>query len=157
MTKYFSGEREFSCFSHSQCGKMRNLVSPKKYSVKLTTYLVISLVKTLLSRNFCHKCVRLNRSNFHTVTLLLFPLFLAKISWKRRYTKELFWRNTFWARVNSLTFHTMLWKFRNFTATILAQKIRQISFFLLKSFTLDKLTWRKQFRGRQRIFSFSTQ
>ena len=30
--------------------------------------LVISLViKTLLSRNFCQKCVRLNRSNFHIV------------------------------------------------------------------------------------------
>ena len=29
--------------------------------------LVMSLVKPLISRNFCQKCVRLNRSNFHTV------------------------------------------------------------------------------------------
>ena len=28
--------------------------------------LIISLVKPLFSRNFCQKCVRLNRSNFHT-------------------------------------------------------------------------------------------
>ena len=31
--------------------------------------LVFSVVKTLLSRNFCKKCVRLNCINFHTVTL----------------------------------------------------------------------------------------
>ena len=31
--------------------------------------IVISLVKTLLSRNFCQKCVGPKRSNFHTVTL----------------------------------------------------------------------------------------
>ena len=35
-----------------------------KNFVKLN--LVISSVKTLLSRNFCQKSVRLNRSNFHT-------------------------------------------------------------------------------------------
>ena len=29
--------------------------------------LLISLVKALLSRNFCQKCVRLNCSDFHTV------------------------------------------------------------------------------------------
>ena len=37
--------------------------------------------------------------------------------------------------------HTALWKFWNFTATILLQKFRQINF-LLKKFTL-KLIWRK--------------
>ena len=31
------------------------------------TYLVISLVKLLLSRNFCQKRVRVNCRNFHTV------------------------------------------------------------------------------------------
>ena len=30
-------------------------------------YLVISLVKQLLSRNFCQKCVRVNFRNFHSV------------------------------------------------------------------------------------------
>ena len=33
------------------------------------TYLVISLVKLLLSRNFCQKCMRGNFRNFHTVPL----------------------------------------------------------------------------------------
>ena len=35
------------------------------------TSLVTSLAKTLLSRIFCQKCVRLNRSNFHTVCSIL--------------------------------------------------------------------------------------
>ena len=46
-------------------------ISPKKYFVKSTTYLciylVISLVKPLLSRIFCQKGVRINFRNFHTV------------------------------------------------------------------------------------------
>ena len=66
------------------CGKMKNSVSRKIFRVinTLVTSLVKhyfheifakirqinSLVKTLLSRNFCQKCVILNRSNFHTVT-----------------------------------------------------------------------------------------
>ena len=32
-------------------------------------YLVISLVKPLLSRNFCQKCMRVNFRNFHNVHL----------------------------------------------------------------------------------------
>ena len=48
------------------------------------TYLVISLVKLLLSRNFCQKCVRVNFWNYHTVeiTEIHSHAFLAKISWK---------------------------------------------------------------------------
>ena len=42
----YSAETNFSCFGRT---------------------LAISLVKTLLSRNFCQICVRLNRSNFHSV------------------------------------------------------------------------------------------
>ena len=33
----------------------------------LVYFSTLCLVKPLLSRNFCQKCVRLNRSNFHTV------------------------------------------------------------------------------------------
>ena len=59
---------------------MKNLLSLKKNFVKSTTYLVISLVKPLLSRNFCQKCVRVNFRNFHTV-------------WKlRKFTLTLFWQ-----------------------------------------------------------------
>ena len=42
----------------SQCGKMKSLLLPKKYFAKSTAriwYLVISLVKMLLSRNLCPK------------------------------------------------------------------------------------------------------
>ena len=39
----------------------------EKNFVKSTTYLVISLVKPLVSRNFCQKLVRVNFRNFHTV------------------------------------------------------------------------------------------
>ena len=46
------------------------------------TYLVISLVKLLISRNFCQKCVIVNSRNFHTVcvTGILSHAFLAKLS-----------------------------------------------------------------------------
>jgi len=46
---------------------------------------VFSLVKTVLSRNFCQKSVTVNFRNFHTVLLSL----LAKISSKQRFTKEI--------------------------------------------------------------------
>ena len=46
------------CMIITQCGKTKNSLSPKKF-VKATTYvltyLIISSVKTLLSRNFCQK------------------------------------------------------------------------------------------------------
>ena len=42
----------------TQCGKMKNLLSPKRNFVKSTTYLVILIVKPLLSRNFCQKSIR---------------------------------------------------------------------------------------------------
>ena len=39
--------------------------------IRQITYLVISLVKILLSRNFCQKRVRVNFRNFHTVKWVL--------------------------------------------------------------------------------------
>ena len=46
-------------------GNYRNLLSSKK--IRQITYSVISLVKMVLSRNFCQKRVRVNFRNFHTV------------------------------------------------------------------------------------------
>ena len=63
--------------TETQCGKMKNLLSPKK--IRQTNSLVFSLVKTLLSRNFCQRSVTVNFRNFHTVGNLLSP-FLTKIS-----------------------------------------------------------------------------
>ena len=68
----------------------------------------------LLSRNFCHKCVRENSSNFHTVimeiTEIFSDAFLTKISWKQRFhkevTKELISREKISVRENFAFFHT---------------------------------------------------
>ena len=58
-----------SCFPklcvHCSLWKLRKFTLTEKFH--RINYLVISLVKTLLSRIFFQKCVRLNRSNFHTV------------------------------------------------------------------------------------------
>ena len=52
-------------------------------------YLVISLVKPLLSRNLCQKCVGINRSNFHTT---------YAAAWKLRkftFTEKIFRQSTY--------------------------------------------------------------
>ena len=45
------------CNSRKQCGKMKNLLPPKKIFVKSTTFYLFSnfFRKLLLSRNFCQK------------------------------------------------------------------------------------------------------
>ena len=61
----------------------RQILSLKK--IRQINYLVISLVKPLLSRDFCEKSVRENFCNFHTVTVALHNVevyshtFMAKI------------------------------------------------------------------------------
>ena len=74
--------------------------------------------------------------------------FFAKISWNQLFTNEfyskLIWRKKISMAANFSFFHTVLWKFRNFTATVSSQKFREIDF-LLKYFTLCKLIWRKKF------------
>ena len=45
----------------------KNLLSLTEKIFRQITILVISLVKVLLSRNFCQKRVRENSRNFHTV------------------------------------------------------------------------------------------
>ena len=59
------------CESTVYCGKTRNSLSPKVFFRQISS-LVTSLVKTLISRNFCQKSVTVN---FHTVEreFLQFP------------------------------------------------------------------------------------
>ena len=47
--------------------KLQKFTVTEKKFVKSTIYLVSSLVKTLLSRNFCQRNVTVNFCNFHTV------------------------------------------------------------------------------------------
>ena len=51
----------------TDCEKTRNSLSPKKKFREINCSLVTSSVKMLFSRNFCHKSVRENFRNFHTV------------------------------------------------------------------------------------------
>ena len=84
----------------------------KSYQLKILSFLSsmftrglgLSVVKPLLSQNFCHKCMRENSRNFHTVLreFLQFPRFFwknfvkAMILLNKEITKELIWRNIFW-------------------------------------------------------------
>ena len=71
---------------YSQCGKNDNFSLTEK-KIRQINYLVISLVKPLLSRNFCQKRVF---RNFHAalwvwdhsveITEILYHTFLTKIS-----------------------------------------------------------------------------
>ena len=67
----------------AQCGKTRNSLIEKIF--RQINSLLISLVKTLLSRNFCQKYVRLNRS-FSTHSVEIMEIYsqncLAAFSWK---------------------------------------------------------------------------
>ena len=54
-----------SRFSTHTLWKLRNFTLTEK-KIRQITYLVISLVKLLISRNFCQKCVIVNSRNFHT-------------------------------------------------------------------------------------------
>ena len=53
---------------HSLVRKMKKLLSRKKFCQ--INDLVISLVKPLLSRNFCQKIIRENCRNFHTACII---------------------------------------------------------------------------------------
>ena len=54
-----------SCCCRTLWKLQKFTLTEKKF--RQINYLVISLVKTLLSRNFCQKRVRVNFRNFHTV------------------------------------------------------------------------------------------
>ena len=65
----------FCMFFTVQCGKTRNSLTEKKF--RQITYLIISLVKAMLSRNFCEKNVRDNFCNFHSTVWKLTNFCLA--------------------------------------------------------------------------------
>ena len=64
-TSTLCSEKEWKIYSH------------RKFFFRQINYLVISLVKPSLWRNFCQKCVRVNFRNFHTVA------FRPQFIWKR--------------------------------------------------------------------------
>ena len=66
---FFSSENILFVFTTPQCGKPWNSLSPKNISSNQLFSEFIS--KTLLSRNFCKRSVRVNFRNFHTVNTLL--------------------------------------------------------------------------------------
>ena len=59
------------CTLCSHSAEKRQILSHTEKKIRQINYLVISLVKPLLSRNFCQKCVRENFRNFHNVALEL--------------------------------------------------------------------------------------
>ena len=63
-------------FLHSTVWKIKNLLSWRIFRQIIS--LVISVVKTLLSRNFCHKCVRVNFRNKHTVLYCKLQIYFEK-------------------------------------------------------------------------------
>ena len=65
MTKYFCSESKFFTLPHTVWKNEKFTLTEEKF--RQINYLVISLVKPLLSRNFCLKCVRVNFRNFHSV------------------------------------------------------------------------------------------
>ena len=72
------------------CSAVCTVWKNEKFSItKKISRQINFLVKSLLSRNFCQKSVRINRSNFHTVVWKLrknlhsLSRFLANILWKK--------------------------------------------------------------------------
>ena len=59
-------ETKIRQFLYCTLWKLRKF-NPTEKIFRQNTYLVISLVKLLLSRNFCQKCAGVNSRNFHTV------------------------------------------------------------------------------------------
>ena len=71
---------------NSQCGKMKNLLSLKIFSSN--QLISDSLVKSLLSRDFCQKCVWVNFRNFHSVKFTP-TIFWQKLRESNGFTKEI--------------------------------------------------------------------
>ena len=91
----------------AQCGKTRNSLSPKKISSNQLFNNSFNLVKPLLSRNFCQKCVRENFRNFHTVHSEVWKKRKFTLAWQKfresnvlskEVTKEFISRNIFLVR-----------------------------------------------------------
>ena len=91
FTKFLYKEvpEKVSVIPIAQCGKIKNLLSPNFFFVKSTRHLVNSLVKLLLSRNFCKKSVRENFPNLHIVFYHTFEIFCEFVIGKADYMKFL--------------------------------------------------------------------
>ena len=87
---------------------MDNILS-LKFFLRQINYLVISLVKTLFSRNFCQKSVRLKFHNFHTVhsvSKLSIISHYARIYGNTLWKNEKFTLNkNFFRQINSLVIY----------------------------------------------------
>ena len=69
--------RNFHSVMHTLWKLQKFSLTEKKF--RQINYLVISLVKPLLSRNLCQKSVRVNFCNFYTVMAMNFSLFFTLI------------------------------------------------------------------------------
>ena len=62
FTEFF----EIVCRAEAQCGKIEKFTIIQEKLRQINSS-VLSLVKTLLSRNFCQRSLTVNFRNFHTV------------------------------------------------------------------------------------------
>ena len=70
--EFFCQRSKYEVLHHSVVWKIQKFTLTKKIFRQINS-LVIYLVKSLLSRNFCQKCVRENFRNFHSVvTVVIF-------------------------------------------------------------------------------------
>ena len=143
-------------------GNYRNLLSLKNNFVKTITYLVISLAKVLLSRNFLQKRARANFRHFHTVWKnekfgLTEKIFRQINSLVICLVKPLLSRNFFRksVRLKFHNFHTVLWShcgnYGFYTATILSRKFRQINFlvFTKELHSIFQFDEKRKLRGNE--------
>ena len=92
-----------------QCRIYWNSLSTHQKKFRQINYLVSYLVKPLLSRNFCQKCVRENSRNFHTVSLKQ-KTFIWDWTLRIFLTPKFFTWNQFWRGDNlkNCHFHHLL-------------------------------------------------
>ena len=102
---------------HSLVRKMKKLLSRKKFCQ--INDLVISLVKPLLSRNFCQKIIRENCRNFHTACIICtfykeMEIKIVKSIWRIWNLDESISRNFFARKLqHSITLWCVCWKTRH--------------------------------------------
>ena len=121
-----------------QCGKTRNSLSQKRKKNRQINSLVTYLVKPLLSRNFCQKCVRETSRNFHNVLWQCHSVekwgilsHRKNISWNQLFS-NLFSKTVAFTKFLSkkcernLKISTLwVWKKRTFMLNLFSQKFRE--------------------------------
>ena len=145
--------RENFSFFHTVCsGKNESLTQKKK--IRQINSLVITLVKTLLSRNFCQKCVRLNRSNFHIVSAHSVEKWKILSHWKKISSNQLFSsfvsKNVVFTKFLSKKCESKFSQFLhcelsvwNCSFTIIRRKFHEINFF--NAYTVHILNYNSKF------------